>query len=364
MRKYTKDELSLIWLNSFDGLEYKHKEIIFDFIKNQDRITDGLNLAKDYIVKNVGENEFNTMLSSANQTYLNYVLDELNRKGIEVITYISKEYPESLSQMDIKPLVLYAKGNVGLLKQEIFGIVGSRKSLPLSISLAGEYVKALSKNFTFVTGIAEGVDSAVIKSALQEKANVISVIAGGFDNIYPSINQDLFEKVVENGLVISEHPPKVSPKPYYFPIRNRIIAGLSKGVLIVSGSKKSGTLYTATYAGEFGKDLFAVPYSVGVKSGEGCNELIKNGAILTDTPQDVLDFYGIENTKIKLELHPEEREILKTLSENGQMHIEKLSGVLGKRTFEIMPTLSSLEIKGLISKGGNIFGLTKSYSEE
>lgn len=364
MRKYTKEELSLIWLDSFDGLEYKHKKIIFDFIKSEERITDGLSLAKDYILNNVGENEFNTMLSSANQAYLKYLLDELNRKEIEVITFLSKEYPESLKQIEIEPLVLYVKGNLELLNTEIFGIVGSRKSLPQSIALAGEYVKDLSKSFTFVTGIAEGVDSAVIKSALQEKAKVISVIAGGFDNIYPSQNKDLLDKVAEKGLVVSEYPPKVSPKPYYFPIRNRIIAGLSKGVLIISGAKRSGTLYTATYAGEFGKDLFAIPYSVGVKSGEGCNELIKNGAILTDTPQDILDFYGIEKTNKKLELTDDEREILRTLSENGQMHIEKLSSVIGKRTFIIMPTLSSLEIKGLISKGGNIYGLTQSYSEE
>lgn len=364
MKKYTKEELSLIWLDSFDGLEYKHKKIIFDFVKSQDRITDGLNLAKEYIVKNVGDNQFNTMLSSANQAYLNYVLDELNRKGILATTFLSKEYPESLSQMGIEPLVLYAKGNIELLNTDIFGIVGSRKSLSQSLALAGEYVKALSKHFTFVTGIAEGVDTAVIKSALQEKAKVISVIAGGFDNIYPSQNKDLFDKVVENGLVVSEYPPKVSPKPYYFPIRNRIIAGLSKGVLIISGAKKSGTLYTATYAGEFGRDLFAIPYSVGIKSGEGCNDLIKNGAILTDTPQDILDYYGIEKENKNLELTDDEREILRTLSEHGQMHIEKLSSVIGKRTFMIMPTLSNLEIKGLISKGGNIYGLTQNYSEE
>ncbi len=364
MKKYTKEELCLIWLDSFDGLEYKHKEIIFDFIKDEEKITDGLNLAKDYIVANVGENQFNTMLASANQTYLNYVLDELNRKGITAITFLSSDYPENLLHIDIKPLILYAKGNVELLKSETFGIVGSRKSLPLSISLAEEYVKALSNSFTFVTGIAEGVDSAVIKSALNENAKVISVIAGGFDNIYPSSNKDLFEKVCENGLALAEYPPKVLPKPYYFPVRNRIIAGLSKGVLIVSGSKKSGTLYTAEYAGEFGKDLFAIPYSVGIKSGEGCNDLIKNGAILTDTPQDILDFYRIENTQKKVEVTDEEKIVLKALSENGQMHIEKLATVLNKRTFEITSMLSILEIKGLIVRGGNIYGLSRNYSEE
>lgn len=364
MRKYTKEELCLIWLDSFDGLEYKHKQVIFDFIKGEEKITDGLNFAKDYIQNSVGENQFNTMVSSANQNYLNYVLEELDRKGIIAITFISKEYPEILSQIEIKPLILYAKGNIELLNSEIFGIVGSRKSLPLSISLAEEYTKVLSNNFTLVTGIAEGVDSAVIKSALEQNANVISVTAGGFDNIYPSQNKDLFDKVCEKGLALSEYPPKVSPKPYYFPIRNRIIAGLSKGVLVVSGAKKSGTLYTAEYAGEFGKDLFAIPYSVGIKSGEGCNDLIKNGATLTDTPQDILDFYGIDSTQTKIELTDEEKVVLKALSENGQMHIEKLATVLNKRTFEITSTLSILEIRGLIVKGGNIYGLSRNYSEE
>ena len=364
MRKYTKEELSLIWLDSFDGLEYKHKEVIFDFLRSEERITDGLNLAKEYIAEKVGENEFKTMLASANQTYLNYVLDELDRKDVVAITFLSNDYPESLSQTEIKPLVLYAKGNLDLLKGDIFGIVGSRKSLPLSISLAEEYVKALSKSFTFVTGIAEGVDSAVIKTALQENANVISVVAGGFDNIYPSANKDLIDKVKEKGLVLSEYPPKVAPKPYYFPVRNRIIAGLSKGVLIVSGSKKSGTLYTAEYAGEYGKDLFAIPYSVGIKSGEGCNDLIKNGAILTDSPQDIVDFYGIEKTQSEVKIDEDEREVLRALSENGQMHIEKIASVLNKRTFEIMPTLSILEIKGFITKGGNVYGLARSFSEE
>ena len=153
------------------------------------------------------------------------------------------------------------------------------------------------------------------------------------------------------------------PKPYFFPIRNRIIAGIAQAVLIVSGGIKSGTLYTAEYAGEYGRDLFAVPYNVGVQSGAGCNELIKRGAILTDNPNDILEFYGLEDKEINVQLSNAEKEIIKALSE-GQMHIEKLSSVLGKRTFEIMPTLSILEIKGIVAKGGNVYELIRNYSEE
>ena len=356
MTKYNKEELSLIWLDSFIGLEYKHKVQIYEFLNQSSKISDGLLLAKEYILSSVGENQFRTMLSSANQTYLDFVLNQLDRKQIIAITFKSQNYPNSLKDIELKPLVLYAKGNLELLKTQTFAIVGSRKSLPLSISITKDYASTL-------TGIAEGVDSEVIKSALSTTKNIISVIAGGFDNVYPSTNKDLFERVCADGLALSEHPPTVNPRPYHFPIRNRIIAGLSKGVLVISASMKSGTLYTAEYAGEYARDLFAVPYSVGVASGEGTNDLIKRGAILTDKVQDILDFYSLESSDNIEEFTAEEKEIIKVLS-SGATHIEKLSSVLGKSTFEMIAKLSILEIKGVIVKSGNVYGLARNYSED
>lgn len=355
--------MCLLWLDSFDGLEYKHKKSVCQAFIERANIVDGLNAVKEYLISEVGENEFNTLESSANKTYLEYLLAELDKKGVVAITCISSDYPSALQNLELAPLVLYAKGNLDLLKSDCFAIVGSRRSLPLSIGLAQNFAKVIGQNFTLVTGIAEGVDSAVLNSALANGKKVISVIAGGIDNIYPATNKSLIEKISEKGLVLSEYPPKVAPKPYFFPIRNRIIAGLSKGVLIVSGAKKSGTLYTAEYAGEYGKDLFAIPYSVGVASGEGCNELIKKGALLVDSPQDVLDFYGIKEQDSQIVLSAEEKEIVKALSQ-GQMHIEKLSSVLNKRTFILTPVLSGLEIKGVVVKSGNVYGLTRSFSEE
>ena len=363
MKKYTKEELSLIWLDSFMGLEYKHKVQIYKSLVSSDKISEGLNNAKDYIISSAGENQYKTMLSSANQSYLDFVLDELDRKEIEAVTICSGSYPKSLSDIELKPLVLYAKGNLELLQSQCFAIVGSRKSLPLSISIAKDYATSLSKHFTLVTGIAEGVDSEVILAALSTTKNVISVVSGGFDNIYPSTNKDLFEKVCSCGLAISEQPPKIAPKPYFFPIRNRIIAGLSKGVLVVSAGVKSGTLYTAEYANEYSKDLFAVPYSIGVASGAGTNDLIKRGALLTDKPNDILDFYSLESGEKEIDLTLEEKEIIKVLS-NGAMHIEKISNALGKRTFEMLTKLSVLELKGVIVKSGNVYGLARNYSED
>lgn len=322
---------------------------------------------RDYIISNIGENEYSTLLHSANAEYLNYVLDGINRREVIAVTIESNEYPEVLLNTPLPPLVLYCKGDLSLMSNENnFSIVGSRKSLPLSINLAKDFSETLVKNgFTVVTGIAEGVDGAVLQSALNSNGKMISVIAGGFNHVYPSSNVQLFEKVCEKGLCISEHPPEVKPKPFHFPIRNRIIAGLSKGTLIVSGAKKSGTLYTAEYAEEYGRDLFAVPYNVGVQSGAGCNDLIKRGAMLVDNPSDILDFYGVENNnQQKIQLTPLQKEIVSALS-NGEKHIEVLCKEVGKQIFEITPVLSILEINKIVVKNGtNVYGLARTDLEE
>lgn len=366
MKKYDNSELCLIWLDSFIGLEYKHKQAVYSMINGKADIKELLVKGKDYIISNIGDKEYSTLLNSANPEYLKFVLDQLDRKDIVAITIESEDYPESLINTPIPPLVLYCKGDVKLLKGNNFSIVGSRRSLPLSINLAKSYSEALIKNgFNLVTGIAEGVDSAVLETAVKCGGKAISVIAGGFDNIYPQSNASLLEKVVESGLVISEYPPEIAPKPFHFPIRNRIIAGLSRGTLIVSGARKSGTLYTAEYAEEYGKDLFAIPYSVGFVSGEGCNDLIKRGAILTDNPKDILEYYGIESSEQKrIEFTPEQKQIINELRD-GEMHVEKLCKALNKRVFEITPVLSILEINKIVVKSGtNVYGLARTDLEE
>lgn len=362
--KYTNQELAHIWLDSFLGLEYKHKSQLVECV---DIDKQGFNLGahREYLIAVVGANVYNTLCSSANQVYLNYVLQSLNKRGVDVLAQCSQEYPENLLNIPCPPFVIYAKGNLSLIgEQNIFAIVGSRKSLPLSVKLAQSYAKEMiDANFTLITGTANGIDESVLVSSINNNGKIISVVAGGFDHVYPSTNQDLVNRVAENGLIISEYPPETISKPFHFPVRNRIISALSRGVLVVSGARKSGTIYTAEYAMEYGKDLFAIPYSVGVQSGEGCNDLIKQGAILTDTPKDVLDFYGIDKQSKKISVTDEQKQVLKALS-NGEQHIEKLSTLLKKPTYQITPVLAVLEIKGLITKSGNIYGLTGNYLED
>ena len=249
---------------------------------------------------------------------------------------------------------------------DCFSIVGSRKSLPLSIKIAQDYAKELSNaGFTLVTGIAQGVDEVVLKTALEQSGKVISVLAGGMDNIYPVQNVDLVDKIAKQGLIISEYPPETPVLKHHFPIRNRIIAGLGKGTLIVSGAKRSGTQHTANYAEEYGRDLFAIPYSIGIATGEGCNDLIKRGAMLTDTPEDILGYYGIsKEEKQEMNFSEEEKQIIKALKD-GEQHVDKICQLVGKKIFEVLPTLSILEIKGVVNKNGvNVFGLARNGLEE
>lgn len=362
--KYTKEELCIIWLDSFTGLENKHKRELYKHIKNADGIKSVVERSREYIVANCDEKTFDTLIAAANNSYLEYVLSSLEKEGIRAITLESDGYSEMLRETDCPPLILYAKGDVSLLKSECFSIVGSRKSLPVSIKLAEDYAAALGREFTLVTGIAEGVDAKVLSAALKTGAKAISVTAGGFNSVYPKENYSLFNEIAENGLVLSEFPPEVAPLPYFFPARNRIIAGLSKATLVISGGIKSGTLYTAGYAADYGRDVFAVPYTPNTPSGAGCNNLIKQGATLTTDPADILEYYGKNAKEENPELSPEEKAIVKALAD-GEKHVDKICEIINKEIYEIMPALSMLEIKGVIIKSGiNIYGLTRNYSEE
>lgn len=363
MKSYTSEELCLIWLDSFIGLEYKHKCELYKYIDGKSGIKSIIESGREYIIKAVGEKEYSTLVASANKSYLDYVLKSLKDREIVAVTNVSENYPSRLREVPCPPLVLYVRGNEKILGGNNFAIVGSRKSLPLSVSIADNFTKELiDAGFIPVTGIAEGIDTAVLKASVEKGAPTISVLGGGHDHVYPKSNFELVKEVAKIGAVISEYPPEVTPKPYHFPVRNRIIAGLAKGTLVVSGAIKSGTLYTAEYTEELGRNLFVIPYNVGVQSGAGCNELIKRGAYLTDKPSDILEFYGISKQEKKENFTQEEMDIINALR-GGEAHVEKICADTGKRVFEITSILSMLEIKGVVVKSGNVYSLLSNVTE-
>ena len=349
---YSKKEY-LIWLDSFRGIEYKHKNYLYENYKNV-TIKDNVKSQENYIRKFLGDGVFNTLLIAATDEHINYVLSSLDKSNVKYFTIADSVYPEELKEVPCPPLVLYYKGNIELLKDKKFAVVGSRKTLPFIVAKTEEIVSTLNRaGITAVTGLAEGGDEAVITAGIKT-GKIISVLASGFDCVYPKANQGLFERVCKSGLVLSEYPPETKSERYFFPVRNRIIAGLGMGALIVSGGEKSGTFYTAEYTEVVSRQVFTFPYSINVSSGVGCNKLLQQGAYLTMNAEDILDFYGIEVPKEQtVELTDREKQLYDIIKEN-EVHIDKLCEMTGKKAFELIPVLSMLEIKKLIVKlGGN-----------
>ncbi|MBE5744474.1 MAG: hypothetical protein E7358_07210, partial [Clostridiales bacterium] len=250
---------------------------------------------------------------------------------------------------------LYCVGNFDLLNSEnVFAMVGSRKTIPSVLKLGEEFAEKLSNSgVTIVTGVAGGGDLSAIKGAYKS-GNLICVLACGFDNASKEYTRDYINKVLScGGLIVSEYPPNIVALPYYYPFRNRIIAGLSQGVLIMSGDYKSGTRYTLNYALDYGREVFAFPYNVGVSSGETCNKIIKDGGYLVTELNDISEVMGYNvSSDIEIELSQTEKVVLATIK-IGKTTVDEIMSETGYKIYELIPTLTSLEIKNLIAKNGS-----------
>ena len=352
--KYEQQELVAILVDSFDFFDNRAKREALSLIDGGMDITSAI--AK--VAEELNKDNVASVKESLNNDFLRSLLDNLDRQGAVAITCYSKDYPEELKEIFEPPIVLYAKGNLSLLSsQKRLAIVGSRKCLPADKKHAELYAKELSEQgLTIVTGIAEGVDESALKGAL-DSGNVISITAGGFDKVYPKENDALFKSVAKNGLCLSEQRPTVKSMPHMYPYRNRLIAGLSTAVLVVSAGEKSGTLHTVSYALDQGKEIFALPHDLGSASGVGTNALIKSGAFLTDNPQDIANYYGITQKKeVKVELEGFEKDLYDIIKEEKTVHIDRLALATKRQAFTLTPVLSMLEIKGLIAKSaGNYY---------
>ena len=208
---------------------------------------------------------------------------------IEEISINSKEYPQKLKNIYDPPKKIYLIGNKDLLYQKGIAIVGARDATQYGKKIAYNLAKELSEqNIVIISGLAIGIDSYAHKGALEK--GTIAVLGSGIDNIYPKENLELAREIIKNkGCIISEYPLGTKPERLHFPQRNRIISGLSDGVVVIEASKKSGALITAEFALEQGKEVFAVPGDINKKQSEGTNQLIKDGAILLTSATDILE---------------------------------------------------------------------------
>lgn len=224
----------------------------------------------------------------------NRILADCTDKQIRILTLHEDGYPASLRVIADPPLILYLRGELPETEERpVIGIVGARSASTYGLSVAERMGYQLhAGGCTIVSGMAKGVDGAAMRGALKAGNRVIAVLGCGVDTIYPRENKDIYNELLTRGCIVSEYPPQTPPVPENFPPRNRIISGLSDGVLVVEAPKKSGSLITAEDALEQNRDIFAIPGNIGVPACEGSNRLIRNGAELVQDGSDILQAYA------------------------------------------------------------------------
>jgi len=289
----------------------------------------------------------------------------INKRQVSVVTWADDDYPQSLREISDAPVVLYVKGNLPPIDPLSISIVGSRRASFYGASISEKFAYRFAElGFTVVSGLARGIDAAAHNGALKAYGTTVAVLGCGLNHVYPLENKDLLEKVAETGAIVSEFPMQVPPLPYNFPRRNRIISGLSLGVIIIEAAMRSGALITADFALEQGREVFAVPGKIDQASSGGVNNLIKQGAKLITCVEDVLeeikphisDCLESENRLAKdkacadrnCELTKEEELVYGHVSDRP-VHIDELTNCCDA-TVPVMSVLLQLELKRLVKQ--------------
>ncbi|MBD1380031.1 DNA-processing protein DprA [Metabacillus arenae] len=213
------------------------------------------------------------------------------KQGIEIVTIHSNMYPALLKQISDPPPVLFCKGNISLLQNEkSISIVGTRNSTEYGLRAVESIVpKLVQDGWTLISGLALGIDKKVHEETIKQNGKTIAVIGGGLHHIYPKENFSLASKIMDSHLLLSEHPPQAPPQKWHFPMRNRIISGLSKGTVVIQAKEKSGSLITAYQALDQGREVFAVPGGIHDEYSRGTNQLIKEGAKMVASAKDIIE---------------------------------------------------------------------------
>ncbi|KXJ41533.1 MAG: DNA processing protein DprA [Methylothermaceae bacteria B42] len=277
-----------------------------------------------------------------------------------ILTLDDPDYPPLLKQISSPPPLLFVHGKVESLPRPQLAIVGSRNPTPGGKQLAHEFAHALSQlGLTITSGLATGIDGAAHEGTLAADGITIGVAATGPDRIYPARHKKIAEKIVTQGAIVSEFPPGTPVKAQNFPRRNRIISGLSLGTLVVEAAIKSGSLITAKYALEQNRAVLAIPGSIHNPLARGCNGLIREGAILVETVEDVLqelnlisptasDKYLLETTQTAIELTEDYRDLLNKI-DYAPTSVDRLVEITGMRAENVASMILVLELQGYVA---------------
>ncbi|MDD3459331.1 MAG: DNA-processing protein DprA [Weeksellaceae bacterium] len=276
--------------------------------------------------------------------------------GIDILSYLSNDYPEKLRDAIDAPLILFRKGNYDFERKLHIGVVGTRKMTAYGKEFIEQFVEDLSEqNMAFVSGLAFGCDVTAHRMAVKCRIPNVAVLATGLNRVSPASHAPVAEKIIENGALISEYASFHKPESMNFVLRNRIIAGLCDAVIIVESAERGGALFTAAYANSYNREVFALPGRVGDKFSLGCNQLIQtNQAYMIRNSNDLLDYFNLRNrpkpkqTTLFVELEDDEQKIYDHLKAKGRQQIDKLALDLKIPIYQLNTTLLNLELKGVV----------------
>lgn len=338
-----EEQLAIIALQRLKGIDLAIKRRLFEGEENLGSLFEGKASLHD-------EGVYKKIMAFKDWNDVNRDLKMLRETGVEVLTIRDPGYPVQLRNIPDAPLVLYKKGELKVGSDTI-AIVGSRRASFESINMAEKIAQTLSSvGITVISGLARGVDAAAHRGALKEKGKTVGVLGCGIDICYPSENRSLFEKVGEEGCILTEYTPGELPLQHHFPARNRIIAGLSKGVLVVEASQRSGSLITARLGLEYGREVMAIPGSIFDEGYKGANSLIKQGAKLIDGMDDIIAtcFPNLTLKKNEhVDLNGDEHYIYEIIG-LVKIHVDEVIEKSGMETRHVMAILTNLELKEAI----------------
>ena len=302
------------------------------------------------------------------------ILEKTDSAGASLVGYGDEVYPELLKHIYDPPVLLWVKGNKEVLKHNGIAVIGTRRASKYGLKQARKWTELLSNaGLCINSGLAYGVDAAAHKTAVQSGGKTIAVLGSGIDILYPAKNSRIAQKIIDTGgAVITEFEPGTKPDAVNFPERNRIVSGMSHGVLVVESGIKGGSMITARSALDQNREVFVIPHPLDYPGGEGCNYLIRTGQgklvqSLRDIQEEIsVHLHGIRAEKNQkpakkvwesLELSDELSEICKQLAEE-ELHIDRLSEILNIPAFKLLPSLLDLEMQGAVKqKAGKYFEL-------
>lgn len=346
----------LIWLNQLGGITY---EMILDMIDYFGNLSEIWNAKEGHLYEVLYNHRIiaDKMLKTRNKCFLDSAINKKIQDRHEIKTILDNDYPEKLKRIYNPPYVIYIKGTMNFQKP-LIAVVGARKSTAYGRWAAKKFSKELVEwDIGVVSGLALGIDAEGHKGALEANGYTIGVLGCGIDQYYPRSNYQLFKQIEEKGCIVSEYGPGVEPLKHHFPARNRIISGLSDGVVVIEAGEKSGTLITVECALEQGTDVFALPGNINNYQSKGTNKLIKEGAKILLDINDIIEElkykYPLESIKEKVELKEalssEEMRVYEIIKQEP-IHVDLITYRSGMNISDLNTILTVLELKGFIGQ--------------